>query len=195
MEAVKVNKEQSIAKTAPPVQVAPRANEFFAPMIPFGRWFGLSPFALMREFTEEMDRAFRGLGAEGFVSRMPEAWTPAVDVRQCNGDLVVTAELPGLKKEEIKVSLVDNALVVQGERKRDHEEDHEGYHRWERSYGQFYRSIPLPEGAKYDQVKAEMVDGVLKVTVPVPESKKVRQVPIEAKPAVAAAAAPATTKH
>ena len=103
-----------------------------------------------------------------------------MDIRQCNGTLTVTAELPGLKKEEVKVQMTDEALIIEGERKRVHKEDHEGYHRWERSYGHFYRSIPLPEGAKTDQVKAELNEGILKDSVPVPEIKKqVRQIAIE----------------
>lgn len=155
-----------------------RATELFQPMFPFGRFFGLSPFAMMREFSDEMDRMFRG----NITETEAQAWAPAMDVRQCNGDLVVTAELPGLKKEEVKVEVTDDALVIQGERKREHKEDHKGYHRWERSYGQFYRSIALPEGAKTDQVKAELQDGLLKVSVPVPQAeKKSRQVPIETK--------------
>ena len=91
-----------------------------------------------------MDRAFRGV----IPSAQLEPWTPIVDVRQCNGDLVVTAELPGLKKEDVKVELTDDSLVIQGERKHEHKEDHEGFHSFKRSYGQFYRSIPLPEGVK-----------------------------------------------
>ena len=95
----------------------------------------------MRAFSDEMEREFRGLApiADG------GAWAPTVDVRQCNGNLVVTAELPGLKKEEAKVERTEDALVIDGERKREHKEDHEGFHRWERSYGQFYRPIPLPD--------------------------------------------------
>ena len=155
-------------------------------MFPFSRYFGWGPFGLMRELGEEMDRAFRGVAP----STQLEPWAPAVDVRQCDGDLVVTAELPGLKKEEVKVELTDEALIIQGERKQEHKEDHEGFHRWERSYGQFYRSIPLPEGAKTEQAKAELTDGVLKVSVPVAEAKKkTRQIPVEqgkeAKPAAA----------
>jgi HSP20 family protein len=145
-----------------------RATEVFRPMFPSGRLFGMSPFALMREFTDEMDRMFRG--ARGGLQT--EEWVPTVDVQQCNGNLVVSAELPGLKKEEVKVELTDDALVIEGERKREHKEDHDGFHRWERSYGHFYRSIPLPEGAKTDQAKAELQEGVLKVSVPVPEMKK-----------------------
>ena len=171
MAEVKVSKEQSLAKREAPVPSA-----FFRPMFPFGRYFGLGPFGLMRELSGEMDRAFRGV----IPSAQLEPWTPTVDVQQCNGDLVVTAELPGLKKEDVKVELTDDSLVIQGERKHEHKEDHEGFHSFERSYGQFYRSIPLPEGAKTDMAKAELTDGVLKVSVPVAEAKKkTRQIPVE----------------
>jgi HSP20 family protein len=146
-------------------------------MFPVGRFFGLSPFAMMREFTEQMDRAFRGGGA---AAPSLEAWTPSVDVQRCNDSLVVTVELPGLRKEDVKVEMTDEELTIEGERKQEHKEDHEGYHRYERSYGKFYRAIPLPEGAKTDQAKAELTDGVLKISMPVPEmKKKTRQIPVQ----------------
>jgi HSP20 family protein len=170
MPEVKVHQERSVAKR----ETLP--SELFAPMFPFDRFFGLSPLGWSRTLAREMDRAFRG------VAPLAEAgaWAPAIDIQQCNGALMVTAELPGLKKEDVKVELTDDMLIIQGERKREHKEDHEGYHRWERSYGHFYRSIPLPEGAKADQVKAELNDGILTVSLPVPEVKKqVRQITIE----------------
>ncbi len=171
MAEVKVNKEQPLAK-----REAHTPNALFRPMFPFNRYIGLGPFGLLRELSEEMDRAFRGVAPNAQL----EPWAPTVDVQQCNGDVVVTAELPGLKKEDVKVELTEDALIIQGERKQEHKEDHEGFHRWERSYGQFYRSIPLPEGAKTDQAKAELTDGVLKVSVPVSETKKkTRQIPVE----------------
>lgn len=171
MAEVKVSKEQSLAKREPTVPSA-----FFKPLFPFGRYFGLGPLGLMRELSEEMDRAFRG----AIPSTRLEPWAPTMDVQHCNGDLVVTAELPGLKKEDVKVELTDDSLVIQGERRHEHKEDHEGFHSFERSYGRFYRSIPLPEGAKTNQAKAELTDGVLKVSMPVPETKKkTRQIPVE----------------
>jgi len=172
MSEVKVTKAHSApAREA----LVTRPSEGFAPMFPLGRLFGMSPFALMREFTDEMDRMF---GSRAGLET--EVWAPAVDVKECNGSLVVSAELPGLKKEEVKVEVTEDALVIEGERKREHKEDHDGFHRWERSYGRFYRSIPLPDGAKTDQAKAELQEGILKVSVPVPEmKKKSRQVPIE----------------
>ena len=172
MSEVKINKEQAVAK-----REIPTATGLFRTAFPFSRYFGGEPFGLLRELNEEMDRAFRGFAP---ASKL-EPWAPAVDVQQCDSDIVVTAELPGLKKKDVKVELTEDALIIQGERKQEHKEDHEGFHRWERSYGQFYRSIPLPEGAKTDQAKAELTDGVLKVSVPVAETKKktIRQVPIE----------------
>ena len=163
-------KSPAAQETAPAMR-----NEFFAPVFPFGRFLGLSPFSLMREFSDEMERMFRG--AAPLNNR--GAWVPAVDIQQCNGAMIVTAELPGLKKEEVKVALTHHALVIEGERKREHDEHQEGFHRWERSYGQFYRSIPLPEGAQIDQAKAELADGVLKISLPVEGTKKtVRRVAI-----------------
>ena len=167
MSQVAVVKQQAPAVTP---------AESIQPMFPFVKFFGMSPFAMMREFTDEMDRMFRVNGGE---TGAPTAWIPAMDVQQCGGNLVVSAELPGLQKEDVKVEVADGSLSIEGERKREHKEDHEGYHRWERSYGHFYRSIALPDGAKTDQVKAELKDGLLKVSVPVPESeKKARKVPI-----------------
>jgi len=186
MEEVKVNKQQSVAKRG--TEPLPRVSDAIRPYLPFGRWFGLSPLALMREFTDEMDRTFRGEMPGMGTSTELALWAPSVDIRHCDGNMVITAELPGLKKDEVKVEVTEDALVIQGERKREHKEDHEGYHRWERNYGQFYRAISLPEGAKTDQIKAELEDGVLKVSMPVPMTeKKSRQVTIETKAAAAKA--------
>jgi len=166
--------EVKVTKETAPVKPEPAAPGALFPAFPFGKYFG-SPFALIRELSGEMDNLFHG----GFRGVKLETWAPAVDIQQCNGGLVVIAELPGLKKEEVKVEMTGDALVIEGERKLEHKEDHEGFHRWERNYGKFYRSIPLPEGAIIDQAKAELTDGVLKVTVPVPAAKKtVREIPV-----------------
>ena len=143
-----------------------------------GDLFSMSPFTLMRRLTEDMDRMFSGWGGQDFESG--GAWIPPVDVRESNGTLSISAELPGLNKEDVKVEVNDNALVIQGERKRESTEERGGVHRTERSYGSFYREIPLPEGAKLDQAKAEFHNGVLEVTVPIPQAQKsTRQIPIE----------------
>lgn len=190
MSELRVEKQGSLARRETPGMSA--FNDFFAPMLPVGRFFGVSPlaaFQTMRELGDEMDRMFRTSGATAEAAPL-QAWTPVVDVQRCNGDVVITAELPGLKKEEVKVEMTDNAVVIEGERRQEHKEDHKGFHRFERSYGKFYRSIPLPEGAKTEQAKAELTDGVLKITVPAPEAKPAaRQIPVESGAAKAPLAA------
>jgi HSP20 family protein len=150
-----------------------------------GSLFGVNPFALMRQFTEDMDRVF---GQAPRATVEGTAWSPAIEVKQKEGKLLVTAELPGLKKEDVKVHIDGDTLVVEGERKQEKEEKREGYYHSERSYGKFYRSILLPDGAKTDQVAAQFNNGVLEVTVPVPEVKAKRQeVPVQEGPKAKAA--------
>jgi len=141
--------------------------------------FAMNPFTFMRRLTEDMDRMFSGLGGEGFGREMG-AWAPPVEVREQNGNLVIAAELPGLAKEDVKIEVSEGSLVIQGERKREAEEERGGFHRSERSYGFFYREIPLPDDIKVDQVKAQFNNGILEVRVPIAEGqRKTRTIPIE----------------
>jgi HSP20 family protein len=145
-------------------------------------FFSASPFELMRRFSEEMDRAFEDFGLArdwGFSGGATTLWSPAVEVFERDNNFVVRADLPGLNKDDVKVEMTDEGLVIQGERKREHEEKGEGWYRSERSYGQFYRLIPLPEGTNAEQAKAQFENGVLEVSVPVPESQRRRRIPIE----------------
>lgn len=156
--------------------------------------FAMSPFTLMRRLTEDMDRMFSGYGGS---AQSAGEWAPAIEVREQDGNLVVNADLPGLNKEDVKVELNDEGLVIRGERKREWEEDKGGMHRSERSYGSFYRVIPLPENVKAEHAKAEFRNGVLEVRVPIPEGqRKSRQIPIESggerKPLSAETSKPAT---
>jgi HSP20 family protein len=80
--------------------------------------------------------------------RRQGVWSPAIECRRVNGELLVTAELPGVKKEDIKVQVLDESLIVEGERKLEAKEEKEGYFRSERSYGKFWRQIPLPKEPK-----------------------------------------------
>ncbi len=87
---------------------------------------------------------------------------------QRNNELVIRADLPGLSKDDVKVDVTEDAVTIQGERKREHEEEKGGVYRSERSYGSFSRVIALPEGAMTDQAKASFKDGVLEITMPAP---------------------------
>lgn len=167
--------EVAVSRKTSELQPLAQQRDIFQPIAPLGRFFSLNPFAMMREFAGEMDRLMHGDGG----GTDTQVWAPAVDVERIDGSLAIAAELPGVKKDELKVEVTDDTLTIRGERKQEHREDQGGYHLWERHYGRFYRAIPLPDGAKSDQVKAELKDGILKVSVPVPEvAKKTRQVPI-----------------
>ena len=132
-------------------------------------WF--SPFGIMRRMTRELERAAGDLGLMGGDA----GWLPAVEVSESNGKLHVQAELPGLSPEEVRVEIGDHEIVIQGERRVEHEENRRGVRRTEREYGIFYRTIPLPEGAQVDHAKASFRNGLLEVTVPVPERASERR--------------------
>lgn len=109
------------------------------------------------------------------------AWFwPAVDVKESDTAITVHAELPGLRKEDVNVSIEDGILTVSGERKQESRQENERFHRVERSYGSFKRSFRLPEGAHEDEITATCQDGVLTVTVPrdKPAEKKPKKIAI-----------------
>jgi HSP20 family protein len=150
-----------------------------------------NPFAMMRQMSREMDRMMdsffeRGLGslsrdtgAEGWQSR--PFWTPRLDVQQRNDAVVVRADLPGARKEDVQIEVEGDTLVISGERRAEHEEGGEGqgYQLVERSYGSFYRTVPLPQGTNPEQIKAEMRDGVLTITLPLSEDARPRRIQIQ----------------
>jgi HSP20 family protein len=142
-------------------------------------FFDDSPFSLLRRMQQEMNRVFAQPGlTRGAVSN--PVWVPPIEVAYRDGKFVVSAELPGLEDEDITVTIRDNAIVIQGERQIENEESEGGIQRTELRYGQFYREIPLPDGANADQARAQFNDGVLQIAVPVAqEQRNQRQIPIE----------------
>jgi HSP20 family protein len=141
--------------------------------------FRANPFSLLRRMTEEMDRVIQEVGLESEGSN-GLGWSPAVEVSLKDGKYNVHAELPGLEPKDVKIEVENDALVIQGERKFEKEENEGGVQRTERQYGMFYRSIPLPEGVKLDQAQAKFHNGVLEITIPVEEQQSnKRSIPIE----------------
>jgi HSP20 family protein len=102
------------------------------------------------------------------TAKEPTTWLPSTDVYRSNGDLVVKADLPGLKKGDVDVSVDNGYLVVKGERKEEKKEEEKEYFRSECTYGSFYRRVPLPEGVDAGKITAKVHDGILEVTVPLP---------------------------
>jgi HSP20 family protein len=124
------------------------------------RW---DPFAELAELRTRFDRLLDEVEPRG---RM---WTPAVDVVRDNGHLVVKADIPGIKPEEIDIEVDDGMLTVSGKHEETTEDKDEQFVRRERRYGAFLRRVALPEGVDAKQIKATAKDGVLEVTVPLPE--------------------------
>jgi HSP20 family protein len=136
----------------------------------------ISPFSLMRRFSEEMDRLFGDFSLAGGFGREfgrladleSSTWLPEVEAFERNGKLTIRADLPGLSKDDIDVNITGDAVVIRGERQQEKEENKEGFYRSERSYGSFYREIPLPSGVKPEEANATFRDGVLEITMPAP---------------------------
>jgi HSP20 family protein len=134
-------------------------------------------FPLLRQFQRDFDSLFAKFGFDRFNALEPERafWVPDIEVFERNGELIVRAEVPGLKKDEIKIDITEQELVLEGERKQDVEEKKDGFFRTERSYGSFYRTLPLPEGVKIDQARALVKDGVLEVKMPIARREERRR--------------------
>jgi HSP20 family protein len=142
----------------------------------------------MRRMAEDMDRLFdsfglgtglgvRSGGYDDLWSAAPfggagALWSPQVEVFERDNKLVVRADVPGVNKDDVNVEINDDVLTISGERKDEHEEKREGFYRSERSYGQFYRTILLPEGVNPDQSEATFKDGVLEVTFDKPQEQQ-----------------------
>jgi HSP20 family protein len=177
VKEVIVMAEVKIARTENPrYEVVPFLRPDFFRM----NLMDVNPFTLLRRFTDEMDRAFAK------TAETASFWRPVIEVKRKQDKLLVHAELPGLKKEDVKVSITGDVLEIEGEKKLETEENRKGYIYSERNYGRFYRAIPLPEGVNVEAAAAEFADGVLEISIPVPEVKPaVKEVPVgDAKPKV-----------
>ena len=159
-----------------------------------------SPFSLMRRMAEDMDRLFEDFGFElpgfalspalsnpslrrsgGSASALQRGgWIPQIETFRRGDKLVLRADLPGLRKEDVNVEIEDGILTISGERSNEDVEDREGYYHSERSYGQFQRSLALPDGITGDNCDATFKDGVLEVTIPMPKQaeRAAKKVPI-----------------
>jgi HSP20 family protein len=126
--------------------------------------------------ASELDQMFEGFASPFFgwplLRTQPllerANWLPDIEVFEKDRRLVTRVDLPGMKKEDVKVEVTDGHLAISGERKSEKEQRKERFYRSERQYGSFYRAVPLPEGVKLEDVKATFTDGVLEVSMPLP---------------------------
>jgi HSP20 family protein len=134
------------------------------------RW---EPFAELGELRSRFDRMF-----EDLLDGTSREWMPAMDVERENGNLVVRADVPGIKPEEVKIEVQDDILTVSGSHEERREKKDKHFLRRERRYGSFSRSLALPAGVEAKKIKAKTHDGVVEVTIPLPREAKKETVTI-----------------
>ncbi|MEO0184744.1 MAG: Hsp20/alpha crystallin family protein [candidate division WOR-3 bacterium] len=138
------------------------------------------PFQELVRFDDEFDGLYNSM-LRRFLTPEFNYWVPAIDIAENNGNIEVRAEIPGINKEDLKVKVEGDMLSISGERKKESETKDKKYHRVERYYGQFSRTINLPYAVEADKVKAAYKDGVLIITLPKPESVKTKEIEVEVK--------------
>ncbi len=144
------------------------------------RW---EPLRELNSLQSEMNRLFNTVfdtpsnGSGGNVLRR---WMPAMDLVESGDHFVLRADLPGMGEDDVSIEFEDGTLTVSGERKAEHEDGNEGFHRVERSFGSFSRSLTLPQGIDPEAVTANFDRGVLEIRIPKPEQRKPRRIEIGA---------------
>ena len=130
---------------------------------------------------DEMDRTFSGLFPRTLThgDLYETDWMPRVDISETESDFIVTADLPGVVKDDVLVNFEDDTLVISGERKQEVTEQETNYYRTERIYGRFSRSFTFPKGIEVDKISAKFDNGVLKVSVPKAAESKPRKISIK----------------
>lgn len=140
----------------------------------------VDPFRELLELQRGINSLFHDKVAKAPPGEVAlSSWTPAADVYEDDEAFTIKLELPEVSRNDVKVNLNENVLLVSGERHLENEEKREGYHRVERSYGQFFRSFSLPPNANADSISADFKEGVLRVRVPKKDEARPRQIDVK----------------
>jgi len=142
------------------------------------RW---DPFHDILSIKENFDRLLQDYFGGFGEKRSEEVWYPLIDIKETADEIVVAAEIPGMKKSDIKLTMSDDQLTIQGERKMEKEERNETYYRIERTYGKFKRVIKLPVPVDTQDISATYKDGILQIKLPKSEKSKAKKIAIEVK--------------
>jgi HSP20 family protein len=139
------------------------------------------PFRDLRNLQEEVNRLFTGNAGRSFEDEgiARGSWSPSVDIYENKDQIVLEAELPGMKREEFDLSIENNTLTLRGERQFEKKQETDNYHRVERAYGSFTRSFTLPNTVSGEGVTADYRNGVLRVVVPKREETRARRIEIK----------------
>lgn len=150
-----------------------------APARAFRSLMSADPFRELFDLQRGINQLFEdSVGKTSREGVALSAWTPAVDIYEDENSFLIKLELPEVNKEDVKVNLQDNSLSVSGERRIENEEKRDGYHRVERSYGEFYRSFTLPPNVNTEAINAQFKDGVLRLALPKKEEAKPKQISV-----------------
>lgn len=136
------------------------------------RW---DPFRELREISKILDESFplTSTATGGYL------WSPSVDLIETADEFIVKTEVPGVLQEDIQITLENDILLIQGEKKAEAKYENETYHRIERSYGAFQRMVTIPQAVKAEEIKATLKDGVLEIHLPKVEETKPKQIKVE----------------
>jgi len=141
-------------------------------------FFPLSPFSLLRRLQEDMDQLLGNFVSTGQSGTAASLWVPPIEVSERDGKFVISAEVPGVNEQDIEIEAVNDALVLHGVKQQERREGDGGTQRTERFYGEFYRVVPLPEGADPDRANARFENGVLRIEVPLAQSSR-KKIPVQ----------------
>ena len=136
------------------------------------------PYRGIMSLQDEVNRLFDTMMRPAGTTEM-ETWFPVCDLRETESEYIVRAELPGVSREDVKISLINNTLHIRGEKKQETEDRKGNWHHVERSYGAFERTFALPTAVSNDKIRAKFMNGVLEIVVPKTEEAKPREIRIE----------------
>ncbi len=134
------------------------------------------PWSLLSQLQKELEMSREGEAGEGSIATAE--WAPAVDIKEEPDKFVILADIPGVKPEEIEVSMEEGVLTIKGEKKTEATTEKEGYKRVERTYGSFYRRFSLPDTADADAISAKSKHGVLEIVIPKKEAVKPKKISV-----------------
>jgi len=139
------------------------------------------PFRDVSTMREDMERLFDSMLSRYPRERVQAVWAPSIDVEETNDAMIIRVELPGMKREDIKVTVAEDTVTISGERKYENDRKDRTFHRVERAYGSFQRAIALPVSVQGDKAEANYRAGVLELALPKAERVKAREITIESK--------------
>jgi HSP20 family protein len=138
-----------------------------------------APASLFGSLYRDIDRLFDEFARSPLAGQAQVNLVPSIDVSETDNEIVISAEMPGLERGDVEISIEDDVLTIRGEKKVEQEKDDKNYHVSERVYGVFYRALQLPPGVDTSKIQASMSNGILKVTIPKPAKAQPQKIEVQ----------------